>query len=80
MFYARDLLRCEWFHSSGQFFVAIGSKAALVDLSPLKTNPRIAIVVGMRAEGRIANVGHDLTIIGGGSAAQVEARLTLAMN
>ncbi len=80
MFYARDLLRCEWFHSSGQFFVAIGSKAALVNLSPLKTNPRIAIVVGMRAEGRIANVGHDLTIIGGGSAAQVEARLTLAMN
>ena len=42
--------------------------------------PRIAIVVGMQAEGRIANVGRDLTIIGGGSAAQVEARLTTAMN
>jgi hopanoid-associated phosphorylase len=44
------------------------------------TRPRIAIVVGMQAEGRIANVGRDLTIIGGGSAAQVEARLTTAMN
>ena len=33
----------------------------------------------MKSEGRIANVGPDLTIIGGGSAAQVEARLSQAM-
>jgi len=31
----------------------------------------------MQAEGRIANVGRDLTIIGGGSAAQVEAQRLL---
>jgi hopanoid-associated phosphorylase len=48
--------------------------------SPLPAHPRIAIVVGMKAEGRIANVGPDLTIVGGGSAAQVEARLNVAMN
>jgi len=38
-------------------------------------SPRIAIVVGMKSEARIADVGPDLTIIGGGSAAQVEAGL-----
>ncbi len=37
--------------------------------------PRIAIVVGMKSEARIADAGPDLTIIGGGSAAQVEAGL-----
>ena len=37
--------------------------------------PRLAIVVGMKSEARIADVGSDLTIIGGGSAAQVEAGL-----
>jgi adenosylhomocysteine nucleosidase len=37
--------------------------------------PRIAIVVGMKSEARIASVGPELTIIGGGSAAQVEAGL-----
>ncbi|WP_294538157.1 phosphorylase [uncultured Rhodoblastus sp.] len=41
----------------------------------LAQNPRIAIVVGMKSEARIADVGHDLTIVGGGSAAQVEAGL-----
>lgn len=41
--------------------------------------PRIAIVVGMRSEGRIANISRDLTIVGGGSSAQVEAGLTRAM-
>ena len=40
--------------------------------------PRVAIVVGLKAEGRVANVGAELTIIGGGSARQVEAGLTLA--
>ncbi len=43
-------------------------------------HPRIAIVVGLKAEGRIADVGHELTIVGGGSAAQVEAGLTRAMH
>lgn len=42
-------------------------------------HPRIAIVVGMKSEGRIANVSRDLTIVGGGSAAQVEAGLARAM-
>jgi adenosylhomocysteine nucleosidase len=42
--------------------------------------PRIAIVVGMKAEGRIADVGDDLTIVSGGSAVQVEAGLKRAMN
>jgi hopanoid-associated phosphorylase len=41
--------------------------------------PRIAIVVGMKSEARIANVGSELTIIGGGSAAQVEAGLLRAL-
>jgi adenosylhomocysteine nucleosidase len=40
--------------------------------------PRIAIVVGMTSEARIADAGPDLTIIGGGSAARVEAGLALA--
>jgi adenosylhomocysteine nucleosidase len=44
------------------------------------SGPRIAIVVGLKAEGRIANAGPDLTIVGGGSAAQVEAGLKLALN
>jgi hopanoid-associated phosphorylase len=43
-------------------------------------HPRIAIVVGMKAEGRIANVSHDLTIVGGGSASQVEVGLSRAMH
>ncbi|MGO9389378.1 phosphorylase family protein [Rhodoblastus sp.] len=43
-------------------------------------NPRIAIVVGMKAEGRIADAGHDLTIVGAGSAAQVEQGLAQAMD
>lgn len=42
--------------------------------------PRIAIVVGMKSEARIANIGPDLTIIGGGSAAQVEAGLSRALH
>jgi hopanoid-associated phosphorylase len=44
-----------------------------------KKHPRIAIVVGMKAEGRIADASKDLTIIGGGSAAQVEAGLSQVM-
>jgi hopanoid-associated phosphorylase len=43
------------------------------------SHPRIAIVVGMKSEGRIANVGRDLIVVGGGSASQVEAGLTRAM-
>jgi hopanoid-associated phosphorylase len=46
--------------------------------SPAERPFRIAIVVGMKAESRIADAG-DLTIIGGGSAAQVEAGLSQAM-
>jgi adenosylhomocysteine nucleosidase len=42
--------------------------------------PRIAIVVGMKAEGRIADAHRDLTIVGGGSAAQVEDGLAQAMD
>lgn len=41
-------------------------------------SPRIAIVVGMKSEARIAAAGADLTIIGGGSAAQVEHGLARA--
>jgi adenosylhomocysteine nucleosidase len=52
------------------------SRAAQASLA----HPRIAIVVGMKAEGRIANVGRDLTIVGGGSAAQVEDGLSRAMH
>jgi hopanoid-associated phosphorylase len=40
--------------------------------------PRIAIVVGMKSEARIADVGPDLTIVGAGSAPQVEAGLERA--
>jgi hopanoid-associated phosphorylase len=39
---------------------------------------RLAIVVGMKSEAHIADAGLDLTIIGGGSAAQVEAGLARA--
>jgi hopanoid-associated phosphorylase len=41
-------------------------------------HPRIAIVVGMKSEARIAAASADLTIIGGGSAAQVEHGLARA--
>lgn len=43
-----------------------------------RARPRIAIVVGMKSEARIAAVGPDLTIVGAGSAAQVEAGLARA--
>jgi hopanoid-associated phosphorylase len=66
--------------STGPIFLCHRAKAELLNLASLKTNPRIAIVVGMKSEGRIANAHRDLTIIGGGSAAQVEARLTRAMH
>ncbi|HUO55058.1 MAG TPA: phosphorylase [Rhodoblastus sp.] len=36
---------------------------------------RIAVVVGMTSEARVAAVGPDLTIVGGGSAARVEELL-----
>jgi hopanoid-associated phosphorylase len=42
--------------------------------------PRVAVVVGLKAEGRVANVGPHLTIIGGGSVRHVEAGLALAQN
>jgi len=62
--------------------LAFESEPFLVRLrlrSGLVNRPRIAIVVGMKAEGRIADAGHDLTIVGGGSAAQVEQGLAQAM-
>ncbi len=61
--------------------VEISPPALALPRAPsLVAHPRIAIVVGMKAEGRIANVGRDLTIVGGGSAAQVEAGLARAMH
>ncbi|WP_298425762.1 phosphorylase [Rhodoblastus sp.] len=41
-------------------------------------SPRIAIVVGMKSEARIAASGPGLTIVGGGSAARVEGLLDQA--
>jgi adenosylhomocysteine nucleosidase len=55
-----------------------GDEMAAPRLADESAAPRLAIVVGMQSEARIANVGPDLTIIGGGSAAQVEAGLARA--
>src|SRR5208282_3756542 len=77
-----DFLRLSDGGEGGEF-LAFESKPFLVRLrlrSGLLNRPRIAIVVGMKAEGRIADAGHDLTIVGGGSAAQVEDGLAQAMD